>query len=97
MKKLYLVHVGFYDEAVGYGVYESHANFFVLAESPQEAKRLVKAKPLYAEKKMHTDGVQEIEAVGGHRLSFTPDPALEGADLLRSYTYNDLNPTALSV
>jgi hypothetical protein len=92
-KKLYIVHVGFYDEEPNFGVYESHTNFFVIATSPQEAKKAVKAKPIYAAKRMHTDGVQEIEAVDGQRLAFHEDAALKGGNLIQSYSYNQLNPT----
>jgi len=94
LKKLYIVHVGFYDEEPNFGVYEAHTNFFVVASSPQEAKQLVKAKPVYAAKQMHTDGVQEIEAVDGLRVVFQEDQALKGANLIRSFSYNQLNPAA---
>ena len=30
--KLFMVHVGFYDEEVGEGIYESHMNFFVACQ-----------------------------------------------------------------
>ena len=36
-KKLYVVHVGFYDEQSG--IYESHTNFFVAAADQREAKQ----------------------------------------------------------
>ncbi len=92
-KKLYLVHVGFYDEETHFGVYESHTNFFVAASSPQEAKTIVKSMPVYAMKKMHTDGVQEIEAVQGYRINLAHDSSLESKNLVHSYSYNALNPT----
>lgn len=93
-KKLYIVHVGYYDAETNYNVYESHTNFFVAATSPQEAKKIVKAMPIYEAKKMHTDGVQEIQAVSGHHVRLEEDAALVGATQVRSYSYNDLNPAA---
>lgn len=91
-KKLYVVHVGYYDDVVNYGVYEAHTNFFVVAASPQEAKKIAKAKPIYAAKKMHTDGVQEITAVGGYRLDFIEDASLSGGDVVENFGYDKLNP-----
>jgi hypothetical protein len=43
---------------------------------------------------MHTDGVQEIIAVDGHMLQFQPDAALNGGNIIHSYSYNQLNPAA---
>jgi len=43
---------------------------------------------------MHTDGIQEIEAVDGLRIAFHEDAALNGSSLIRSYSYNQLNPAA---
>ncbi len=90
-KKLYIVHVGFYDEHPNFGVYEAHTNFFVVAATPQEAKKIVKSRPVYTDKKMHTDGIQEIEVVGGQRLKFENDNSLKGEDIIRNYSYNQLN------
>lgn len=90
--KLYIVHVGFYDREPNYGVYELHTNIFVAAESPDEAKRLAKASPWYRDKKMHTDGIQEIGAVMGYRVRLEPEAALNGTTQIRSFSYDDLNP-----
>ena len=37
--KLFMVHVGFYDEETGEGIYESHVNFFVAAGNAKSAKK----------------------------------------------------------
>ena len=37
--KLFMVHVGFYDEEIGEGIYESHVNFFVAAGNAKSAKK----------------------------------------------------------
>lgn len=68
--KLYLVHVGFYDET--FGIYESHVNYFVVAQSPSEAKEKIKSKSIFKEKKMHIDGMQEINEVDGFSVHLQP-------------------------
>ena len=93
-KKLYIVHVGFYDRETNYGIYESHTNFFIAASSPQEAKKIAKENPIYRDKKMHTDGIQEIGAVQGYRVKLVKDPALDESDVLKNSSYDELNPTA---
>jgi hypothetical protein len=66
--KLYLVHCGFYDPVAGDGIYEIHTNLFVVAESFADAKLKAKALPEYQKKKMHVDGIQEIEKVQGYEM-----------------------------
>lgn len=96
-KKLYVVHVGFYDEEPNYGVYESHTNMFVVATSPQEAKAIAKKSAWYQNKKMHTDGVQEIRAVQGFRILAQEDASLNGQSDIQSFSYNDLNPPSAAI
>jgi hypothetical protein len=96
MPRLYLVHVGWYDPKphggpMG-GVFESHSNQFVVAESPQEAKAKTKLQPWYKEKNCHTDGVQEIVAVDGFAIVPAPNAELNGATVVNSFPYNVLNP-----
>ena len=43
--KLFLVHAGFYDENVSGGFYESHTNYFIVAEGGKESKK--KAKDIH--------------------------------------------------
>ena len=66
--KLFLVHVGFYDENVSGGFYESHTNYFIVAEDVKEAKKKAKEIPEYKEKKMHIDGIIEIDTVDDYRV-----------------------------
>ena len=47
--KLFLVRAGFYDEKVSGGFYESHTNYFIVAEGVKEAKK--KAKDIHEYKK----------------------------------------------
>ena len=64
--KLFIVHVGFYDPEVG--IYELHSNLLVVAPDPRAAKEIVKSKPLFVNKKMHIDGIQEIQHVDGYDI-----------------------------
>ena len=66
--RLFLVHVGFYDENVSGGFYESHTNYFVVAEDVKDAKSKAKEIPEYKEKKMHIDGIKELDAVNGYKI-----------------------------
>jgi hypothetical protein len=89
---LYLVHCGFYDTELLDGVYESHVNFIVTGESFEEARAKVKQEPDFQKKRMHVDGLQQIDAVRGCRITLTPDPALEGKTILTSSRHRDLAP-----
>ena len=67
--KLYLVHCGFYDPTLADGIYESHTNFFVAAISFEDARTRAKESPGFRERKMHVDGLQEINRVNGHLVT----------------------------
>ena len=67
--KLYLVHAGFYDENISGGFYESHTNYFIVASDVKEAKLKAKKIPEYKKKKMHIDGIKEINQVDGYDIS----------------------------
>ncbi len=88
--KLYLAHCGYYDAEVCEGIYESHANFFVAAQSMIEAKESVKKLPEFQNKRMHIDGLQEIVSVGGYELVLREDKKLEGRTTIINYKYRDL-------
>lgn len=90
--KLFLVHCGFYDAEVGDGVYESHVNFFVAAETFDEAKEKAKLHPTFKGRRMHVDGLQEIEAVDGFRVGLSPDQNLKGESRVLSRRHRDLSP-----
>ena len=66
--KLFLVHAGFYDEKVSGGFYESHTNYFIVAEGVKEAKNKAKEIHEYKKKKMHIDGIREIDSVDGYNV-----------------------------
>ena len=64
---LYIAHVGFYDPDIG--IYELHSNIFVVAANPAEAKKAVKSKEMFINKRIHIDGIQEISVVDGYKIS----------------------------
>ena len=49
--KLYLIHVGFYDPNIMDGLYEQHANFFIVAKNKTIAKKKAQLKNIFKEKK----------------------------------------------
>ena len=85
--KLFLIHVGFYDPAIMEGLYEQHSNYFVAAENVKEAKKKAKMNSLFKIKKMHIDGIQEINIVDGFRVTLLPD---KGENDSISYSYDDV-------
>ncbi len=91
-KKLFLVHCGFYDADVLDGVYESHVNFVIPAESFEDARAKVKLEPDFQKKRMHVDGLQLVDALKGYRVILTPDPTLEGQSIITSSCHRDLAP-----
>jgi len=89
---LYLVHCGFYDEALSDGVYESHVNYFIAAESFDEAKAKIRLHPEFKAKKMHVDGLQEIRAVEGYGVTLERDEGLKGQSQILNFKHRDLAP-----
>ncbi len=98
--KLYLVHCGFYDSDLCDGLYESHVNFFVAAESFEDARNKAKLIPEFKAKRMHVDGLQEISAVSGHRIQLQEDSELDGRTMILNHKHRDLaskpTPTAVT-
>ena len=89
-KRLFLVHCGFYDPEVLNGIFEMHVDLFVIASDLASARVQAKAHPTYQKKRMHIDGVQEIEAIEGHRIRLEADASLKGEDRIISHTYRSL-------
>ena len=67
--KLYLIHTGYYDQSVGDGFFEQHTNIFVVAENVYCAREKVKENIEFIDKKMHIDGIKEIENVDGYVIN----------------------------
>ena len=87
--KLYSVHCGFYDTECG-GIYESHTNLFVAAESFEEARLQVKSLPLFKSKRMHVDGLEEIEVVDGFRILLVSDALYPQQTRIHGHRHRDL-------
>ncbi len=90
--KLYLVHCGFYDSQVCDGPYESHVNFFVSAESFEDARAKAKLIPEFQGKRMHVDGLQEIQVVNGFRVNLEYDASLDNQTQIINFKHRDLAP-----
>jgi hypothetical protein len=93
--KLFLVHCGFYDSELCDGLYESHVNFFVAAESFEEARTRAKEIPEFKAKRMHVDGLQEVVAANGYKIQLTKDAALEDRTVILNNKHRDLAPKVL--
>ena len=83
--KLFLIHVGFYDPDIIEGLYEQHINYFVVAENIKEAKTKARQKIIFKRKKMHIDGIQEINIIDGFRIKFE---STESNNDIINYSYN---------
>lgn len=68
--KLYIIHCGFYAKEIFDGINEFHVNIPVIAGDVDEAKQKVRLVPQFIDKKMHIDGIQELESVDGYSISF---------------------------
>lgn len=90
--KLFLIHCGYYDSEICDGLYESHCNFFVVAESFEEARKTAKTLPQYQQKRMHIDGLQKVQAFQGYTISLNHSPELKGESLVVSHKHRDLAP-----
>ncbi len=88
--KLYLVHCGFYDDTIGEGLYEGHTNFFIAATTFEEARARAKTLPEYKARRMHVDGLVEIEVVDGYRVKLEGVHAQEGKTVLHNQKHRDL-------
>ena len=66
--KLYLIHTGYYDKNISDGFYEQHTNILVVAKDAYSAREKVKKNQDYIDKKMHIDGIKEIENIDGYDI-----------------------------
>ena len=71
--KLFLIDVGFYDPDIMEGLYEQHSNYFVVAENIKGAKHKAQKKPIFKKKKMHIDGIQELNIIDGFRIELVTE------------------------
>lgn len=91
MPNLYLVHCGFYDQDFG-GIYESHVNLFVAAESFEEARVQAKQLDVFRSKRMHIDGIQLISAVQGWTVNLEREPLMGQKSIVINKTFRELAP-----
>ena len=87
--KLYLVHVGFYDNNISSGFYESHTNYFVVADSVKSAKSKAKLIKEYKDKKMHIDGIMEVNEVDGYNINLLPIDTINEPGV-KKYSYDEV-------
>lgn len=66
--KLFMVHVGFYDQSIGDGIYETHLNYFIAAMNAKDAKIKTQNLEEFKAKSMHIDGIKEINNVEGYEV-----------------------------
>ncbi len=90
--KLFLIHSGFYDPELCDGIYESHANYFVVAEDFEAARTKAKTLPDFKKKRMHIDGIQEIDIVEGFDITPVANAKHEGLTRVVSHRHRDLAP-----
>ena len=80
--KLYLIHLGYYDKNSD-GFYEQHTNILIVSENVHNAKNKIKNHNDFLERKMHIDGIKEIEIVDGYQISLN-----KTSDKQKITTYN---------
>lgn len=87
--KLYLVHAGFYDDNISSGFYESHTNYFVVADNVKSAKSKARLIKEYRDKKMHIDGIMEVNEVDGYNINLQP---IDSGNKLgvKKYSYDEV-------
>jgi hypothetical protein len=88
--KLYSVHCGFYDDAVAGGIYESHVNLFIAAESFEDARVRIKTHESFKNKRMHVDGIEEVAVVNGYDIRLERNAALDGVTNIVSWKHREL-------
>ena len=89
--KLFLIHAGFYDKDVSSGFYESHTNYFVVADNIKSAKSKARSIKEFKDKKMHIDGIMEVNEVDGYSVnlkSINNEKDLSGS--FKKYSYDEV-------
>lgn len=87
-----MIHCGYYDEELFSGTFESHVNFFLAAETVEEAKSNAKLREEFKRKRMHIDGVQEVVAVDGFELHLKKSDELGERSIITNHLYRGLAP-----
>ena len=87
--KLFLVHTGYYDNNISNGFYESHTNYFVVAENIKKAKNRIKKINEFKDKKMHIDGILEVQNIGKYSIKLEQLTLNESLPNVQ-YSYDDI-------
>ena len=95
MRHLYLVHCGYYETEPDAGLYEKHTNFLVVADSLADARERARALPDFRRRRMHVDGLQEIEAVDGFRIEPVEDAKLRGRTITTRLRFGSRTPVRI--
>ena len=90
--KLYLVHTGYYDKSIGDGFYEQHTNIFIIAKDAHNAREKVKKNKEFVAKKMHIDGIKEIENIDGYDIDLKKTKDKEKIKSYNHYQVRFLKP-----
>ena len=85
--KLFLIHTGYYDKNIGDGFYEQHSNIFITAKDAFSAREKVKKNKEYMTKKMHIDGIKEIENIDGYKIDLKKSKSIEK---INSYNHHQV-------
>ena len=85
--KLFLIHVGYYEPSIMEGLYEHHINFFVAGSTINDAKQKAKKNSLFKIKKMHIDGIQQVDNVDGFRVELISE---ESNNENMTYDYDEV-------
>ena len=85
--KLYLIHAGYYDPEIMKGLYEQHVNYFIAAKNIRDAKNKARKNSMFVKKRMHIDGIQELNVIDGYRVQLMEDNSPEE---MINYSYEDV-------
>jgi hypothetical protein len=69
-------------------MYEHHVNYFVVAEDFTQAKKKAKELKEVINKKMHIDGMQEVESVCGFDICPIYNESREDTTVIHTYKPN---------
>ena len=86
---LYLVHSGYYDKENSEGFYEQHSNILIIAKSIYNAKEKIKKNKEFLKKKMHIDGIKEINIVDGYEIKPIKSNSIKEVDV-KTYTHHQI-------
>ena len=83
--KLFLIHTGYYDRENSDGFYEQHTNILIVAKNIVDARDKIKKNVEFINKKMHIDGIKEINIIDGYQIK--PIKSNEEKMDVKTYTH----------